>query len=81
MTVSYPEALVAIAVSLSILLAGAAPNAWQWLVAALITACSRRPGAHIAITDALRSQGWLLRDCQLRTSQLFPLPLQKGVVA
>jgi hypothetical protein len=81
MTVPYPEALMAIAVSLSILLAGAAPIARPYLVAALATACSLRPGAHIAITDSLRLQEWPLRDCESRASQLFPLPPQKGVVA
>jgi steroid 5-alpha reductase family enzyme len=46
--------------------AGGAPGPWQWLVAALV-----------AIRQMLRSRG---ARSQSRTSMLFPLPPQKGVV-
>jgi steroid 5-alpha reductase family enzyme len=53
---------------------GAAPNARQWLVAALVAIWSLRLGSHIA------ARGKRYRAYQSRTSMFFPLPPQKGVV-
>jgi steroid 5-alpha reductase family enzyme len=64
MTALCIEALVAIAQSLSALMAGA------WKV---------RPGSHIAVRTAGITDD-RYRDYQSRTSMFFPLPPQKGVV-